>query len=121
MLNFANLQQVTKRMNEVSFAYTENFWQKIFDNLNFDEENISLAGKDFGGKNGFPEDADPKELFFVFSFTVNYSCLGDITIYFEDDMYSHTECASELFLFEEVLRKNGFTEVENEHTFVYKV
>lgn len=105
MLNFENARKVTDKMLESTRIYTENFWQKVFDQLKFREQysaSESIA---------FPDDfeiepSDPQEVFAMLTFNVLYCCNGRIEVSF--DPHISTESLG-FRLSAECLLNNHFT------------
>lgn len=118
MLDFTNFCKITDKMKEKSFAYAENFWQKIFDAIPFDEEspinNCILVRHPGFWCNALeiPKEADISEYFDTVKFDIRYSYSGDIDIYFKYD-YDESESSPYHTILTDVLLANGFTQTDS--------
>ena len=123
MLNFENMRKVTNQMMVESVAYAENFWQEVLNCLKFNNDWVVIDVYEFY-KDTFPLDADPKNFFEDICFTLEYTCFGQIKISF-DYLASASDVCPGQYLLEEILRKNGFIQLETDtqesYTFVRSV
>ena len=114
MLDFKNIREVSSKMLVKARTYTEAFWQKIFDNLDFTETEIGIKIFEFCDETPFPKEWDYLEIFETLYFIVEYNCYGDIRVIFYPDI----PCEDVAFrLSSECLLDNNFIQV-NERTFI---
>jgi len=118
MLDFTNFRKITDKMKVESFAYAENFWQKIFDAIPFDEEapinNVIIVTYPgcWGAELEIPKEADISEYFDTVKFDIRYSYSGDIDIYFKYD-YDESESSPYHTILADVLLDNGFIQTDS--------
>ena len=123
MLTYENMRKITDQMMVESLAYAENFLQKIFDCLKFNNDWVVIDVYEFY-KDTFPIDADPKNFFEDIGFTLEYTCFGQMRISFDYPASAADVCPGQ-YLLEKVLRENGFIQLESDtqesYTFVRSV
>ena len=82
MLNFENVQKVTDEMHKVARVYTENFWQKVFNQIKFNEDDFISASIEFSDDFESPIE-DSQKLFEMVPFNVFYCCNGRVEVSFD--------------------------------------
>lgn len=106
MFDFTHLREITGKMEVESLDYAKNFWQKIFDILEFDEDFLVENNTEFFHLD-LPDDVDPSDFFFGVHLNISYSSLGDIKIQINWDKEELFNESSDRILKEALLR-NGF-------------
>ena len=106
MFDFTHLREITGKMEVESLDYAKNFWQKIFDILEFDEDFLVENTTEFFHLD-LPDDADPSDFFFGVHLNISYSRWGDIKIQINWDKKDLFNESSDRILNEALLR-NGF-------------
>lgn len=117
MLDWTNVRKTTEQMLVMSRAYTEKFWQEVFNLFDeVDEEYIERDGLTFEDPDAdfFPE--DERYIFTSLKFAVNRDCFGKITVVFVERGYKHHDEIG-FRLSADCLLNNHFTRVD-ENTFV---
>ena len=107
MFDFTHLRKITNKMQVESLAYAKNFWQKIFDKINFDED-IPVKGFIEIAYFSLPDGADPLELFIGICLKISCSYTGDIKIKIEWDEEDESYDESCDQLLRDALVLNGF-------------
>ena len=117
MLNPDNMREVSDNMLEKSRKYTEEFWQMIFDKVEFDKNFISQNTFNYYLGENNPD--DPLEVFNGLVFTVTINCFGVIYVRF-DTLSTLNRVA--LNLSTEYLLSNHFTQsMSNEFEYILKL
>ena len=121
MFDFTHLRELANEMKEKAFAYAVNFWQKIFDTLDLDEDYPIEDYTEFPYFD-LPDEADPLELFKGIWLKISYSYSGDIKVeikWDEEDDYYNESCDS---ILREALLKNGFVmHRSNDNLYSYNI
>lgn len=106
MFDFTHLREITSKMEVASLDYAKNFWQKVFDCLNFDTDFPIEACTEIQYFE-LPDDVDPLKLFNGVCLNISYSSFGDIKIIINWDKEEIFNESHDHILTEALL-KNGF-------------
>ena len=115
MLNFEKMRKLIDKMKQDSFAYTENFLQKVFESMEFNEDYIFIDGYETN-EITFPDGADPNGLFENIVFSIEYDFSGTLKVMINNDNFDEAkdDDALKYIMIQEVLLKNGFSTIQQE-------